>query len=301
MAWPHRHRPFGGFLLVSCLFILCTRCIAGGASGEAGNNVQTCDDTQKIQLEISGKSPVTQFKCDTKLTVLLPKIADDSSGNKCYTNPDCTLPGPLPDGVAITVDNAKQVHTIQTTKVPTADAAAYFLCTDNENQPSKKCTVELQIKGSPAVSEERRCTKAGQTVNIRLTAPTNEVTFACESNLTTLAPAAPTDVFSDESCAKETKLDTLIPKATLTPGTGLEKQRHTLAIPTFPEKTTTLCYKCQGQNPAEACKVVITVDGTSATSTTTSSTSGSRSVMAGAGGLAVVWVAALFTGILYGR
>ncbi|PHJ20700.1 hypothetical protein CSUI_005470, partial [Cystoisospora suis] len=50
--------------------------------------------------------------------------------------------------------------------------------------------------------------------------------------------------------------------------------------------------------PAEACKVIITVDGTTATSTTTASTSGSRSVMAGAGGLAVVWVAALFTGIL---
>ncbi|PHJ20703.1 sag-related sequence srs28 [Cystoisospora suis] len=303
----YRHRQCGAFFIVATLCILYARCVPDSAPGNAdGENVPTClVASKKIQLELSGSSPLAKFKCDPGLTHLLPKISG-GTGTTCFTDASCTGTGTIPEGGKITeaaLKDQSKVYTVEITKIPTADVAAYFRCTDTDalvEKAAQECIVEVKIKGSPAISEDRQCTQADQTVNIRLTAPTNEATFVCGGTLTTLAPADST-VFSDESCTKETKLDTLLPGATLTPGTGLEKQRHTLAIPTFPEKTTTLCYKCQDSGANEACKVIITVDSASAASTTTASTSGAASVVAEAGGLAVVSVAALSTTVLYGR
>ncbi|PHJ20702.1 sag-related sequence srs60a [Cystoisospora suis] len=301
MVWQHPQRS--ALFLAASLCILWARCVTGGPiGGEAGENVQTCAD-KTIQLEISGRTPLVKFKCGESLIHLLPKIPPGEKGTSCFTEAACKNQGALPEGAGISFDGSSKVYTVEMTKIPTANGAAYFRCTDTEpptRATAKECIVEVKIKGSPAISQDRQCTEAGKTVNVRLTAPTNEATFACGDNVSTLNPAAPTDVFSDESCTKETKLSTLISKATLTSGTSLEKQRHTLSISTFPEKTTTLCYKCQNSANNEACKVIITVDGTTATSTTTSSTSGARTIMAGAGGLTVVWVAALCAGALYG-
>lgn len=100
-----------------------------------------------------------KFECGAELTHLLPASIESSKGTGCFTDAACTKPGTLPGGVEITTEEKKKkVYTVRMTKLPTADAVAYFLCTDTDQLPSsrqvaKKCTVELKIKGSPPVSK----------------------------------------------------------------------------------------------------------------------------------------------------
>lgn len=166
MAWQHRRRQWGAFFLVAGLCILCAVSVTNGAPGGAAGeeDTQNCEENRDIHLEISGQSPAVQFKCGTDLTHLLPAITDGSKGIACFTEATCTKPaGSLPSGAEITVDNQNKVYTVRTTEIPTADATAYFLCTDTNQQPSakqavKKCTVEVKIRGSAPISKLQSAT-----------------------------------------------------------------------------------------------------------------------------------------------
>lgn len=151
--------------------------------------------------------------------------------------------------------------------------------------------------------QDRQCTTVGGTIHARLTAPVNEATFACGSDFPTLLPSSPARVYSDDKCTAETVLDTLIPKATFGRGVGLEL--HTVMIWTFPQKATTLCYKCQNDQ-GQACNVIITVDsaptaGLIESSTTTASTSRAKSIMPELQGHVIMGTASFCTAMLYGR
>ncbi|PHJ20704.1 sag-related sequence srs60a [Cystoisospora suis] len=302
MAGQQRHCRSALFFLVASVCLLCTPSLTAGLpDAEPSQDVKACEPSMPLQLELSRRNPLVQFKCGTTVSHLLPKIVG-STGTACFKDASCEGQGSLPEllnGVAEIVSK-DSVYTVATSNVPVVDTTAYFLCSGDPDpkKAGEKCLVTIKIKGSAPIREDRQCTTIGSTVKIGLTAPVNEATFACGREVMALAPESPTRVFSDENCTAEADLATLIPGASLTRGTNLEL--HKFALSAFPQKKTTLCYKCHKSGTNDACKVIITVDAASATSTTTSPTSGARSVIAGAGVLAVVWVAAPCAGALYG-
>ncbi|PHJ20696.1 sag-related sequence srs60a [Cystoisospora suis] len=304
MAWQHRRPTSAMFLIGSCISVLCCSPItaSGASGGKVSEPVQTCSEVGgTLRLELSRKTPEVKFKCGNEFISVKPPTTVEKSPS-CFTDKECKVEGSLPklfNGEAY-LQPLGEEYLVKTTGFPETDTTVYFLCTDSAAvSAEKKCTVEVTVKGSAPVAEDRQCKTAGGTVNIHVTPSAKDATFTCGGDMTTLAPASAEDVFTGQDCSASAKLATVIPKATFT--RGVELEAHTLSISTFPEKTTTLCYKCQKSGANDECKVIITVDSASATTTTTASTSGAASVMAEAGGHAILWVAALSTTVLYGR